>query len=346
MINKVAVITGTNSNLGLNIAYRLVQELPADQEITIVATARTLLRVKEAIHLIRKYAQTLNKLDRVSFDYILVDFTNMVSVLSCIVDLQRDYDSIHYFYVNAAQGCYDGIDWIAATKEVIRNPLNAVTYPDYKIQKVGIKSMDDMGLIFQANVFAPYYILTKLEKLLMKGQCKVVWISSIMSDSHYLSMKDIELLESRNSYEGSKRLVDLLHMATYRDLSRKGIKQYLVHPGIFLSYSFYQYLNWFTYIGMLMLFYMARLLGSKWHNIDGYKAANAPIYVTQKSVSLDVDPLDVKYGSSTDLFGKEYITRTKVEDSMESQDVLKYLKLKCDEWDEKLKNQIKPTRQV
>lgn len=346
MIHKVAVITGTNSNLGLNIAYRLVEQLPDDEQITIVATSRTLPRVKEAIHQIRKFAQELGKLDRVSFDYIIVDFTNMISVLNCQIELQRDYNAIHYLYINAAQGCYDGINWFLATKEVIIDPLRAVTYPNYKIQKIGVKSMDGMGLVFQANVFGPYYLLHRIEDLLVSGECTVVWISSIMSDAHYLSLNDIELLKSRNSYEGSKRLVDLLHAATYQSMLQKGIKQYLVQPGIFLSFSFYQYLNWFTYFGMLILFYIARLMGSKWHNIDGYKAANSPIYVTHKCESAELGPLDLKYGSATDISGKEYIVKTEINDLTGSQDVLKYLQHKCVEWDEKLKEQIKPTRQI
>ena len=343
-MGKVAVITGTNSNLGLNIAYRLIEKTPNDDILTIVVTSRTLPRVKEVIELLKKKVEQLNKPSgSVIYDYILVDFTNMVSILNAWYELNNNYQEINYFYANAAQGVYDGIDWFGAVKEVCSNPIKAVTYPTYKIQKVGIKSKDGMGLVFQANVFGPYYLIRKLLPQLSKGKAKIVWISSIMSDPKYLSMNDLELLQSDCSYEGSKRLVDLLHLATYKKLlDEYGINQYVVHPGIFTSYSFFKYLNIFTYFGMLLLFYLARLLGSPWHNIDGYKAANAPIYVTHLS-NPRFEPHHVKYGSATSIHGMEYIQTTDI-DPTGSSDVYKYVEEKCKEWDEKLKDQIKPTR--
>lgn len=343
-MGKVAVITGTNSNLGLNIAYRLIEKTPDNQTLTIVVTSRTLPRVKEVIELLKKKVQQLNKpLGCIIYDYILVDFTNMVSILNAWYELNNNYQEINYFYVNAAQGVYDGIDWFGAVKEVCSNPIKAVTYPTYKIQKVGIKSKDGMGLVFQANVFGPYYLIRKLLPQLSKGKGKVVWISSIMSDPKYLSMNDLELLQSDCSYEGSKRLLDLLHLASYKKLLNEyGINQYVVHPGIFTSHSFFKYLNIFTYYGMLLLFYFARLLGSPWHNIDGYKAANAPIYVTHLA-NPRFEPHHVKYGSATSVDGMEYIKRTDI-DPTGSSDVYNYIEEKCKEWDEKLKDQIKPTR--
>lgn len=343
-MGKVAVITGTNSNLGLNIAYRLIEKTPDNQTLTIVVTSRTLPRVKEVIELLKKKVQQLNKpLGCIIYDYILVDFTNMVSILNAWYELNNNYQEINYFYVNAAQGVYNGIDWFGAVKEVCSNPIKAVTYPTYKIQKVGIKSKDGMGLVFQANVFGPYYLIRKLLPQLSKGKGKVVWISSIMSDPKYLSMNDLELLQSDCSYEGSKRLLDLLHLASYKKLLNEyGINQYVVHPGIFTSHSFFKYLNIFTYYGMLLLFYFARLLGSPWHNIDGYKAANAPIYVTYLA-NPRFEPHHVKYGSATSVDGMEYIKRTDI-DPTGSSDVYNYIEEKCKEWDEKLKDQIKPTR--
>ena len=343
-MSKVAIITGTNSNLVLNIAYRLIEKIPEDETLTIVVTSRTLARVREVIELLKKKVQQLNKpLGCVIYDYILVDFTNMVSILSAWYELNNNYQEINYFYVNAAQGVYDGIDWFGAVKEVCSNPIKAVTYPTYKIQKIGIKSKDGMGLVFQANVFGPYYLIRKLLPQLSKGKAKIVWVSSIMSDPKYLSMNDLELLQSDCSYEGSKRLLDLLHLATYKKLLNEYcIDQYVVDPGIFTSHSFFKYLNIFTYYGMLLLFYLARLLGSPWHNIDGYKAANAPIYVTHLA-NPRFEPHHVKYGSASSIDGMEYIKRTDI-DPTGSSDVYNYIEEKCKEWDEKLKDQIKPTR--
>lgn len=339
---KVAVITGTNSNLGLNLAYRLLERLPAHEDLTLVVTSRTLSRVRECIEKINRFHSQLERSGVLSFEYLLVDFTDMVSILDAIKTLKDKYTAINYVFINAAQGVYDGIDWIGAIKEICTDPIEGVTNPHYKIQRVGVKSRDGMGLVFEANVFGPYYFIQKLLPILEKGTCRVIWISSLMGEAKYLNPDDLQLLESDASYEGSKRLVDLLHFATYKDLNKRGIKQYLTHPGIFASASFFKYLNIFTYLGMMFVFYIARWMGSPWHNIDGYKAACAPIDIAVKDDSL-LPSQDIKYGSATTRKGVEYIKEEKIKvDNLEK--IKKYFETLRDEWDEKLKDQVKNTR--
>lgn len=331
-----------SSNLGLNIAYRLVEQVDPNVRLTLVVTSRTLPRVREAINLIQLHVKKISRIGIVDYDYLLVDFTDMVSILTAYYDLNKKYSEIHYFYVNAAQGVYGGINWVGAVKEVCTNVIESVTNPTYKIQKVGIKSRDGLGLVFQANVFGPYYLIQKILPQLTAGKAVVVWISSLMSDPKYLSLNDMQLLKSDVSYEGSKRLVDLLHLATFRQLKKCGVHQYLVQPGIFISNSFSIYLNIFTYYGMLALFYLARWLGSIWHNIDGYRAANAPVYVATLA-NPNFEEQDLKYGSASDRDGMEYIEKSEV-DPTGASDVLQYFEKLKQEWDEKLKNQITNTR--
>lgn len=341
--SKVAVVTGTNSNLGINICYRLIEREEPGTKLTLIVTSRTLPRVREVIEQIKIFISKMEpKAIIVDYDYLLVDFSNMISVLNAYYELSKKYEAINYFFVNAAQGVYDGIDWISAVKDVLRDPLDAVTNPQYKIQKVGVKSRDGLGLVFQSNVFGPYYLIQKLVPQLSKGKARVIWISSIMSAPKYLSFDDLELLKTNASYEGSKREVDLLHMATYKQLREQGIHQYVVQPGIFISHSFYKYLNLFTYYGMLLLFYLARWLGSVWHNIDGYKAANSPVYVATFA-NVNFEKQNVKYGSATYRDGMEFIKIEEIDDTGAT-DVLKYMQQKKQQWDENLKDQITNTR--
>lgn len=328
------------SNLGLNIAFRLIEREDPRTRLTLVVTSRTLPRVREVIDQIESHVKKLKRPGIVDYDYLLVDFTDMVSVLGAYYELDKKYEAINYFFVNAAQGVYDGIDWVGATKQVCCNIIESVTNPNYRIQRVGVKSRDDLGLVFQANVFGPYYLIHKILPLLSAGKAKVVWISSLMSDPKFLSLNDIQMIKSDTTYEGSKRLVDILHLATYKDLRKDAVHQYLVQPGIFISHSFSVYLNLFTYYGMLWLFYIARWIGSPWHNIEGYKAANAPVYVANM---VDPERQDLKYGSATDRNGREYI-KTQEVDGTGVTDVLDYIRKLTLEWDDKLKDQITNTR--
>lgn len=331
-----------SSNLGLNIAYRLIESQPTDTRITIIVTSRTLPRAREVIDSINEFAKKSEREGIVDFDYLLVDFTDMVSILSAAYDLNKRYKAIDFFFANSAQGVFDGIDWIGACKELIRDPVAGTTDPHYKIQRVGVKSKDGMGLVFQCNVFGPYYLIHKILPLLQKGKARVVWVSSIMSDSKYLSFDDLQLLKSDASYEGSKRSIDLLHIATYKKMRELGITQYLIQPGIFTSLSFFRFLNVFTYYGMLFIFYFARFLGSPWVNISGYTAANAPVYGAVLA-NPNFERQDVKYGSACYRDGSEYIKIQDV-DPTGAEDVLKYLDELTAEWDEKLKDQITISR--
>lgn len=341
-----ALITGTSGNLGINIAKRLICEVPKDTRLTIIVTSRTLANANKTISELNEYnLQEVKREAILDFDYSLFDFTDMVSILSAVYELSKNHDNLNYIYLNAAQGVYDGIDWWGATVECCSNPIKGVTYPTYKIQKVGVKSKDDLGLVFQANVFGPYYFIHKLieYKLFNKSSDnKIIWISSVMSKPSYLSLNDLQLLKSRESYEGSKRLIDLLHLSTYEKLlSNYNVKQYVTHPGILTSFSFFQYLNPITYYGMLFLFYLARFLGSPWHNIHGWIAANSQIY-TSLCISPD-DLQNIKYGSACNWKGNEYIKIEEI-DPTGKDDVLKYFDNLVDEWDEKLKDQIIRTR--
>lgn len=335
----MAVITGTNSNLGLNIAYRLLAESSPDTNLTIIVTSRTLPRVKEAITNIKDYAieKLPGRTGYLEFDYLLVDFTDMVSIISAYYDLNKKYKHIDYLFVNAAQSVNNGIDWIQATKSVFTDVIESVTHPKFKLQRVGVKSDDGMGLVFQGNVFGPYYFVHKIKHLLQGGG-KIIWVSSIVAEPKHLSFNDLQLLKTPEPYEGSKRMIDLVHVGNYEKWNKEGIFSYVVHPGVFSSFAFFQYLNFFTYYGMLLLFYIARFLGSTIHNISGYTAANSPV-----SAALTEPDQSKKLAACCNKWGKEFLDSVEI-DPTGAEDVQMYLSGLAKEWDEKLKDQIAETR--
>ena len=291
-------------------------------------------RAQQAGDLIEKFNSEQEKTRDIKIVPIVLDLADMHSIKQTCEKLQKEFSEINYIFLNAALGVCSGINWFQAVKEMISNPLNAVTDPHYKIQKVGLTSKDGMGLIFQTNVFGPFYLMKKLLPLLTKGNGVVIWISSLRSDPNYLPLDDLELINSPTPYEGSKRMIDLLHLSTYKELKRKDVYQYVVQPGIFVSQSFYQYLNIITYYLMMLMFYLARRWGSYWHTIDPYKAANAATYVCTFS-DRDFERQDIKYGSATYNDGVEHIKPEEIDDSG-MKDVHDFLLSKEKEWDLKL----------
>ena len=293
-------------------------------------------RAQQAGDLIEKFNSEQEKTRDIKIVPIVLDLADMHSIKQTYEKLQKEFSEINYIFLNAALGVCSGINWFQAVKEMISNPLNAVTDPHYKIQKVGLTSKDGMGLILQTNVFGPFYLMKKLLPLLTKGNGVVIWISSLRSDPNYLPLDDLELINSPTPYEGSKRMIDLLHLSTYKELKRKDVYQYVVQPGIFVSQSFYQHLNIITYYLMMLMFYLARRWGSYWHTIDPYKAANAATYVCTFN-DRDFERQDIKYGSATYNDGVEHIKPEEIDDSG-MKDVHDFLLSKEKEWDLKLGN--------
>lgn len=338
MDHKVALITGGSSNLGVSLGKRLIDNLQEKEKLTLILTSRTLPKALDTIDEINQYGKDKGKSMQMEYDYILVDFSNMVSVLSAYYDLNKNYKKIDYLFLNSVQTCYAGIDWKTAVVDIMKNPMKAVSEGMFKIQRTGLKSADNMGLLFQGNVFGPYYLIHKIKHLLKGG--KIIWVSSVVSEPKYLSFNDLQLIQNPVPYEGSKRLIDLVHMGIYLKYKKAyNISLYVVNPGIFTSFAFYQYLNFFTFYSMLGLFYLARLLGSKIHNIDGYIAANSLVSCALK----DDEKQDKKVISCTEKWGQEYIDYAEV-DATGSEDVIAYLDTLCKEWDENFKDQIADTR--
>lgn len=302
--------------------------------MTFILSSRTKERATDAVRTVSKQLVGLKNIGKVKFDILTVDLTSMESTKRAIEELQERYEYINYFFVNAALGLCDGINWFRAVYEVLTNPIKAMTDPDYRIQKTGLVSNDGMGYIFQANVFGTYYMIQSLISVLSKGKCVIVWISSLCSTRKYLSLDDIELIESKRPYDGSKRVVDLLHLATYKNLRAKDIYQYVAQPGIFISQSFATKLNFFTFYAMLLFFKIVRRWGSFWHTIDGYRAANAPCHVVTFKRK-DFERQDIKYGSATYSDGVEYI-KTEEIDPFGKDEVYSYIEGKKMEWDDKL----------
>lgn len=346
-----ALITGGSSNLGISAAIRLIdttvtvpKALPPPEVTTIIITSRTLPKALDTIAQIKSHADKNGKTMAVEFDYLLVDFSNMVSVLAAYHEIVAKYRHLDLIVLNSVQTCYDGIDWFIAARDVLSNPIRAVTEGTMKIQRKGVRSADGMGLLFQGNVFGPYYLLHLLRPILgTNGASKgantttIVWVSSIISGPEYFLFNDFQLINNPTPYEGSKRLVDLIHLGSYNQLSASGIRLFVVNPGIFTSFGFYQYLNVFTYYGMLMLFYVARWLGSDIHNISGYAAANAII----RCVVAD-EPQDKKIVSCTGR-GGEYVKYSEIEGTG-AEDVVLQLDEMCAEWDKKFAGRIVDTR--
>jgi 3-keto steroid reductase len=66
---------------------------------------------------------------------------------------------ISHLVCNAGVASFKCINWVGCISQLIRNPVNAVLRPEYNVQYVGEVSPDNLGLVWQSNVFSHYVLV-------------------------------------------------------------------------------------------------------------------------------------------------------------------------------------------
>ncbi|KAG9245688.1 hypothetical protein BJ878DRAFT_500353 [Calycina marina] len=143
--------------------------------------------------------------------------------------------------LNAGIGGWTGVDFVMATKDILLDLCEAVTWPRFKISEVGTlvrpqasfrrvatageqrtlveekEGVDEppLGEVFCSNVFGHYILAHELMPLLSrpasitaKAGGKIIWLSSV--EGATLNIDDIQGLKAPAAYESSKQLIDFL----------------------------------------------------------------------------------------------------------------------------------------
>jgi len=80
--------------------------------------------------------------------------------------ISPDFDSsghvIDWLIFNAGVAEVIALKWSTIIEQFIVDPIIMFTVPRYLIERVGRKTEDGIGLIFQANVFGHYYIVRSI----------------------------------------------------------------------------------------------------------------------------------------------------------------------------------------
>jgi 3-keto steroid reductase len=291
--------------------------------------------------------------NRISLQSEHFDLCRLLTIRSGATRLLASLPRLDVLFLNAGTTGSWTISWPHAIWQCITDPIEAVTYPNYTAGEIGTllppqlpNSKDDppLGEIFCANVFGHYLLTHYLTPLLQASpNPRIIPVSSLEAQRSAFSLADIQCLQTSHSYLASKRLIDILaltaslpatktHVDTYfttdkHDPSTPPIpyntstprkpnpRFYLTHPGI--CDTTIVALHWIMLYLKLFSMYFARLLGSPWHDIQPYKGATAPVWLALTAQST-LDTLEKrdgvgKWGSATDLWGRERVLRTEVQ---------------------------------
>ena len=260
---------------------------------------------------------------------------------------------------NAGFGGWTGFSYWGAIKAVFTDGfIGAVTWPSFKLDLVGavvpgrslaMKGGDkaELGSVFCSNVFGHYLLGHALLPLLSRkpgdpvGPGKIIWTSSLEASPKHFRLDDFQCVKSVGSYEGSKRLTDVLALTAtlpgvrpfsapfFRVPQAEGNelggevavdveeqhrpRMFVSHPGIFVSTLFP--VPWFLLWAYRLALFVARWIGSPWHNVDGYTASTSSAWLALETPEILAESHadKTKWGSACDRLGRPVVKATEVE---------------------------------
>ena len=151
--------------------------------------------------------------------------------------------------MNAGIGGWTGLNWPLAVWDVLTKMPDSVTWPEFKIARIGATVKQQLGMesngnggetqrlldgtghakddtdkgepalgeVFCANVFGHYLMGHELMPLLSSSngrpqgdKGRIIWLSSVEAQDQILDEDDFQCLNSDRPYEASKRLTDVL----------------------------------------------------------------------------------------------------------------------------------------
>ena len=69
------------------------------------------------------------------------------------------YSYVSHLVCNAGVASFSGMDWIACLKQLVASPMSAITAPVFYLQHTGEISADNLGWVWQSNVFGHFILV-------------------------------------------------------------------------------------------------------------------------------------------------------------------------------------------
>ncbi|KAF8164871.1 3-keto sterol reductase [Crassisporium funariophilum] len=366
-LSPVVIVTGANGGVGFGICQRLLLQLcqpnPPDAlpqlfasnikkegkgpatytGVTMILACRNMKRADKArtklLHWFEEHVDELSQrpeddgyatafLANCEVQIRQLDLASIQSVLEFAATMRKELPYISHLICNAGVASFKGIDWPLCIMQLIRAPMSAITAPTFYTQHVGEISGDNLGWVWQCNVFGHFALFRELEALLAKTPfetARVIWCSSLEASPKFYDSNDWQLKTTEHSYESTKYQTDLIatnldHLAL-RSTNGKQIRHFVSEPGVCAT-TISQALTAGPLLEWLKVFafYLGRLFGSPHHSIDPYKAAIATVHLML--VPLCFIPLflnnnpstPIRFGAQTGRWGAERVGVTVVKE--------------------------------
>lgn len=316
-MEKVVIVTGANSGIGLALCERLLTE---DSTLRLCLACRNMQRAEAA----RSALLTSHPDARV--DLLHLDVGSVQSVLSAAEEVKARYDRIDFLYLNAGIMPNPQVDIGAFFSGLFsRNVVNMFATAEGLLTQQDRVNSDGLQEVFATNLFGHFLLIRELEPLLCQAghPSRVVWTSSSNARRSAFCMEDMQHRNGKEPYSSSKYASDLLSVALNRHKNSQGLYSSVICPGLVMTNLTYGILPSFFWTLIMPIMWLIRVFTNTF-TLTPYNGAEALHWLfLQNPESLDPR---AKYHSLTSGLGKNYTQPRQMDIDDEMSDVL-YRKL-------------------
>ncbi|XP_038151032.1 3-keto-steroid reductase/17-beta-hydroxysteroid dehydrogenase 7-like [Cyprinodon tularosa] len=296
-MEKVVIVTGANSGIGLALCERLLTE---DSHVRLCLACRNLERAGAA------RAALLASHSTACVELLKLDVGSMQSVLSAAEEIKSRYNRIDFMYLNAGIMPNPAVDIRAFFKGLFsRNVINMFATAEGLLTQQDRLNSDGLQEVFATNLFGYFLLIRELEPLLCQPghTSRLVWTSSSNARRSAFSIEDIQHRRGKEPYSSSKYASDMLSLALNKHKNQQGLFSSVICPGLVMTNLTYGILPSFFWTLIMPIMWLIRIFTNTF-TLTPYNGAEALHWLfLQKPESLDPR---AKYHSLTSGLGKNY----------------------------------------
>ncbi|XP_076000558.1 3-keto-steroid reductase/17-beta-hydroxysteroid dehydrogenase 7-like [Genypterus blacodes] len=312
-MERVVIVTGANSGIGLALCERLLSE---DSQLRLCLACRNMQRAKAA------HSALLTSHPDAHVDLLHLDVGSVRSVLDAAQEVKARYSRVDFLYLNAGIMPNPQVDLKAFFKGLFsRNIINMFATAEGLLTQQDRLNSDGLQEVFATNLFGHFLLIRELEPLLCQAAhtSRIVWTSSSNARRSAFSIEDIQHRQGTEPYSSSKYASDMLSLVLNRHKNNQGLFSSAICPGLVMTNLTYGILPSFFWTLIMPFMYLIRIFTNTF-TLTPYNGAEALHWLFgQKPESLDPR---AKYHSLTSGLGINYTQPQQMDIDDEMSDIL------------------------
>ncbi|KAJ8011213.1 hypothetical protein DPEC_G00055830 [Dallia pectoralis] len=296
-MQKVVLVTGANSGIGLALCERLLHE---EAGLRLCLACRNMRRAEAA------RSTLLSSHPKADIDLLHLDVGSVSSVLCAAQEVKSRYVRLDCMYLNAGIMPNPQFDVRAFFKGLFSsNVVKMFATAEGILTQQDSVNEDGLQEVFATNVFGHFLLIRELEPMLCQAgrTSHVVWTSSSNARRSAFSSDDVQHRRGTEPYASSKYAVDLLSLALNRQNNSQGMYSSVICPGLVMTNLTYGILPSFFWTLIMPVMYLIRIFTNTF-TLTPYNGAEALHSLFLKKPET-LDPR-AKYHSLTSGMGRNY----------------------------------------